>query len=72
DCQMPELDGYSATGRIRAQESTSRLPVIALTAHVMDGERERCLEAGMDDYLSKPVDAGDLYNLLRALIRPRQ
>lgn len=61
DCRMPELDGYEATRRIRNDEGESgRIPIIALTANAMKGDREKCLEAGMDGFISKPLRAADL------------
>ena len=68
DVQMPEVDGIQATQMIRAREKDSgvHMPIIALTAHVMNGDRERCIEAGMDDYLSKPLSAAALDEKLSA------
>jgi PAS domain S-box-containing protein len=70
DVQMPHMDGYTATERIRAAETGPRRPIIAMTAAAIEGERERCLAAGMDDFLTKPIDAARLADTLERWLRP--
>lgn len=65
DCQMPVMDGFEATGKIReAQKGHAGIPIIAMTANAMVGDKERCLKSGMDDYMSKPVNERELENVL--------
>jgi CheY-like chemotaxis protein len=70
DVQMPEMDGYETTAAIRAREALTgaHVPIIAMTAYAMKGDRERCLEAGMDAYVSKPIRARELYETLESMV----
>jgi signal transduction histidine kinase/DNA-binding response OmpR family regulator/HPt (histidine-containing phosphotransfer) domain-containing protein len=72
DIQMPEMDGFEATARIRKKEAATgtHLSIIAMTAHAMQGDRERCLAAGMDGYISKPIHAKDLLGVIEKLGQP--
>ncbi|MFZ5496448.1 MAG: response regulator [Verrucomicrobiota bacterium] len=75
DCQMPEMDGYEATARIRRGEAGAQhrdLRIVALTAAAMAGDRERCLEAGMNDYITKPIQAPEVVRVIMAVRHPAQ
>ncbi len=74
DLQMPEMDGFAATAAIREREKSTggHVPIIALTAHAMKGDRERCLDAGMDGYLSKPIQSRALYEAVEGLASARK
>jgi len=65
DMMMPEMDGYEVIGKLRADSRYENLPIIALTAKAMKGDREKCMEAGASDYISKPVDIEQLLSLMR-------
>ncbi len=74
DCQMPIMDGYEATGRIRELEAAAggHVPIVALTANALKGDREKALDAGMDDYLAKPFSQDDLARMIMAWVMPNQ
>jgi len=71
DVEMPEMDGFEATAAIRAweNETGTHIPIVAMTAHAMKGDRERCLEAGMDDYVAKPIRAKQLFDTIETVLR---
>ncbi|MFQ2690255.1 response regulator [Aeromonas sp. PS2Canimalfood6] len=71
DCQMPVMDGYTATGLIRQQSRFATLPVIAMTANAMSGDRERALACGMNDHIAKPLDVAGMFATLARWIKPR-
>ena len=72
DCQMPQMEGYEATQEIRRLErdSGTHVPIIAMTANAMAGDRDKCLEAGMDDYIAKPVQKEALYDIIEKYLQP--
>jgi CheY-like chemotaxis protein len=71
DMGLPVLDGWEATRRIKANDATRRIPVIALTAHAMAGDREKAIEVGCDDYDTKPVEISRLVGKITALLKPK-
>ena len=70
DVQMPDMDGFEATGIIREQEKSTgaHLPIVAMTANAMKGDKERCLAAGMDGYVSKPIDVEQLLAVIESVL----
>jgi len=71
DMSLPVIDGWEATRRIKANDATRRIPIIALTAHAMAGDREKALEVGCDDYDTKPIEISRLVGKIAALLKPK-
>jgi two-component system cell cycle response regulator DivK len=69
DINMPDMDGYTLTARIRSMPETTHIPIVAVTANVMRGDREKSLEAGCDGYIQKPIDIDELSNQIERYIR---
>jgi CheY-like chemotaxis protein len=72
DIQMPEMDGLSATRAIRRMKGFESLPIVAMTAHAMNSDRELSLQAGMNDHINKPIDLPELFQALARWIPPRK
>ena len=72
DCQMPVMDGYEACRRIRQDARFAKLPILAMTANAMSGDKEKCLAAGMNDHIAKPIDVGHLFRTLAQWVKPYQ
>jgi two-component system sensor histidine kinase/response regulator len=72
DVQMPEMDGFEATAAIRQAERLTgvHIPIVAMTAYAMSGDRQRCLEAGMDGYIPKPIQAQTVFEVIKAMCSP--
>ena len=70
DLQMPEMDGYQATAKLRSDARFATLPIIAMTAHATIEERQRCLAAGMNDHISKPIDPDNLFETVGRFYKP--
>jgi len=71
DCQMPIMDGYTATRKIRADSNLADIPVIAMTANAMAGDREKVIQAGMNDHIAKPIDVADMFKTMAKWFKPR-
>ena len=71
DVQMPEMDGYQATKIIRRNKNFKSLPIIAMTAQAMSGDKEKCLNAGMNDYIQKPIDQLSLYQAISVWLKEK-
>ena len=72
DLQMPEMDGYQATAKLRSDTRFATLPIIAMTAHATVEERQRCLAAGMNDHIAKPIDPGNLFATVGRFYAPAE